>query len=151
MQHSVCWKLLVSHLVKEFPSFYGKRKFIAAFKRVRHFCLSWARWIQFTPSLPISALCAKCIKLTFNGAGMFVCLSVCLSKQWNLMHCSILYFVLILLQSEAPGKLSTFRRSLVFRTSITSDWLTFWTHFGQLSPDPYSAVKASPYFLTKSP
>jgi hypothetical protein len=36
------------------PTFYGTRRFIAMLTRARHWSLSWARFLQFTPSNPIS-------------------------------------------------------------------------------------------------
>jgi hypothetical protein len=36
-------KLTGPHLLKKFPAFYGTRRFITVFTRVRHLCLSWAR------------------------------------------------------------------------------------------------------------
>jgi hypothetical protein len=42
-------KLTGSQIVKKFPSFYGIRRFIPAFKIVRHLSLSWARSIQSIP------------------------------------------------------------------------------------------------------
>jgi hypothetical protein len=33
---------------------YGTRRFITVFTQARHWILSWASWIQFTPSSPIS-------------------------------------------------------------------------------------------------
>jgi hypothetical protein len=41
-------------LLKNFPSFYGTRRFITAFTRALHWSLSWARSIKSTPSHPIS-------------------------------------------------------------------------------------------------
>jgi hypothetical protein len=46
-------KLPIMHLLKNFPAFYGTRRFIAVFTRAIHWSLSWARWIQFIPSHPI--------------------------------------------------------------------------------------------------
>jgi len=46
-------KLIVTHLVNKFPEFYGKRRFITVFIRIRHHSISWARWIQFIPTQPI--------------------------------------------------------------------------------------------------
>jgi hypothetical protein len=43
-----------SKAVKEFPTFYGTRRFITVFTRTRHWSLYWARWIQFTFSRPVS-------------------------------------------------------------------------------------------------
>ena len=42
-------KLIVSQLVKNFPVFYGTRRFITAFTSARHLSLSWARSIQSIP------------------------------------------------------------------------------------------------------
>jgi len=39
-------KLTVSQVVKQFPAFYGNRRFITAFSRARHLSLFWARSIQ---------------------------------------------------------------------------------------------------------
>jgi hypothetical protein len=47
-------KLIVSHIVKKFPTFCGNRSFISTFTSVRHLLLSWARSIQSVP--PISLL-----------------------------------------------------------------------------------------------
>jgi hypothetical protein len=43
-------KLTVTQLVKKFPDFDGTGSFITLFTRVRHWSLSWARWIQSTSS-----------------------------------------------------------------------------------------------------
>ena len=47
-------KLTGSQLVKEFPAFYGTRRFITAFTMPHHLSLSWARSIQSTPPHPTS-------------------------------------------------------------------------------------------------
>jgi len=39
-----------------FPSSYGTQRFITVFTSVHHWSLSWARWIQSTPSQPISQI-----------------------------------------------------------------------------------------------
>jgi hypothetical protein len=39
---------------RNFPTFYGTRKFITVFTRARHWSLSRSRWIQVTPLQPIS-------------------------------------------------------------------------------------------------
>ena len=41
-------------LVKNFPAFYGTRRFITAVTSARHFSLSWASSIQLTPPHPSS-------------------------------------------------------------------------------------------------
>jgi hypothetical protein len=40
-------------LLKNFPAFYGPRRFVTVFTRALHWSLSWARSIQFIPSHPI--------------------------------------------------------------------------------------------------
>jgi hypothetical protein len=56
--HSWSWaileKLPTVQLLKNFPAFYGTRKFITSFTRALHLSLSWARSIQSIPSHPIS-------------------------------------------------------------------------------------------------
>jgi len=47
--------LILTHLVKEFPAFYGTRSFIM-FRTSRHRSLSWVRYIQSTSSNPISLI-----------------------------------------------------------------------------------------------
>jgi hypothetical protein len=42
-------KLIVTHLVRNFPAFYGTQRFITVFTRAHHWSLFWSRWIQFTP------------------------------------------------------------------------------------------------------
>jgi hypothetical protein len=44
----------VAQLLKNFLTFYGTRRFITVFTRLRHWSLSWARWIQSIPHHPIS-------------------------------------------------------------------------------------------------
>ena len=46
-------KLTGSHLVKEFPAFYGTRRFITAFTMPHHVSLSWASSMQSTPPIPL--------------------------------------------------------------------------------------------------
>jgi hypothetical protein len=41
-------------LLKNFPAFYGTRRFITVFTRALHWSLSWPRSIQSIPSHPIS-------------------------------------------------------------------------------------------------
>jgi hypothetical protein len=48
--------LTVAQIVKNFPAFYGIRKFITVFTTARNSPLSWARCIHSTPSHPISIL-----------------------------------------------------------------------------------------------
>jgi hypothetical protein len=50
-------KLIVAHVVKTFISCYGPRRFITVFTRARNRPLSWPRWIQSTPSHPVSLRC----------------------------------------------------------------------------------------------
>jgi hypothetical protein len=47
-------KLPIVQPLKNFPVFYGTRRFITAFTRALHWSLSWARSIQSPPSHPIS-------------------------------------------------------------------------------------------------
>ena len=46
--------LIVSPLLKQFPTLYRSPCFITAFERVRHLFLSWARYIHSTPYKPVS-------------------------------------------------------------------------------------------------
>jgi hypothetical protein len=52
------WALLekppIVQLLKNFPVFYGSRRFITVFTRALHWSRSWARSIQSVPSHPIS-------------------------------------------------------------------------------------------------
>jgi hypothetical protein len=54
------WVLLekppVAQLLKNFPTFYGTRRFITMFKRALHWSISWARLIQSIPPLRISIM-----------------------------------------------------------------------------------------------
>jgi hypothetical protein len=56
--HSWSWALLekppIVHLLKNFSTFYGTRRFITVFTRALHWDLSWARSIQSIPHYPIS-------------------------------------------------------------------------------------------------
>jgi hypothetical protein len=58
LTYSWSWALLeklpIVLLLKNFPEFYGTRRFITAFTRALHWSLSWARSIQSPPSYPIS-------------------------------------------------------------------------------------------------
>jgi hypothetical protein len=47
-------KLIGFQLVKKFPAFYGKRRFITSFASARHLSLSWASLIKSIPSHPTS-------------------------------------------------------------------------------------------------
>jgi hypothetical protein len=44
----------VAQILKKFPTIYGTRCFITVFTTAHHSPLSWARWIQFIPSNPVS-------------------------------------------------------------------------------------------------
>jgi hypothetical protein len=58
LTHSWSWTLLeklpILQQLKNFPAFYGTRRFITAFTRALHWSLSWARSIQSIPSHPNS-------------------------------------------------------------------------------------------------
>jgi hypothetical protein len=45
-------KLTVSQPVNKFPAFYRTQRFITVFTTARHLSLTWARYIQYTPSQP---------------------------------------------------------------------------------------------------
>jgi len=47
-------KLIVTQLVKKILTFHRTWRFIAVFTRTRQWSLRWTRWIQPTPSYPIS-------------------------------------------------------------------------------------------------
>jgi hypothetical protein len=53
-RNRVLEKLTVTQLVKKFPALYGTRRFITVFTTAGHWSLSWARWIQCTPTHPAS-------------------------------------------------------------------------------------------------
>jgi len=40
-------KVMVTQLVKKFPTFYGTWRYITMFTRAHHWSLSWAKWIQW--------------------------------------------------------------------------------------------------------
>jgi len=42
--------IIIPQLVNKFPAFYTTRRCITVFTTARHLSLSWARWIQSTPS-----------------------------------------------------------------------------------------------------
>ena len=54
LDRAVLEKLTVSQLIKQLVAFYRTWRFISVFTTSRHLSLSWARLIQFTPSLPVS-------------------------------------------------------------------------------------------------
>jgi hypothetical protein len=58
LTHSWSWDLLeklpIVQLLKNFPAFYGTRRFITVFTRALYWSISWARSIQSIPSHPIS-------------------------------------------------------------------------------------------------
>jgi len=47
-------KLIFTYLVTKHPAFHRTIRFIIVFTRVRHWCLSWAKWIQSILFHPIS-------------------------------------------------------------------------------------------------
>jgi hypothetical protein len=54
MDHRLLENLTVSQLVKKLPIFYGMTSFITVLTKALHQSLSCIRWIQSTPSYPIS-------------------------------------------------------------------------------------------------
>jgi hypothetical protein len=53
----------VAHLLKDFPTLYGTRRFITVFTRALNWCLSWARSIQ---SIPPRHICLRSILILFS-------------------------------------------------------------------------------------
>jgi hypothetical protein len=47
-------KLIDTKLTNQFPAFYGTWRVFTMFTRTHNWSLSWATWIHFTPSLPVS-------------------------------------------------------------------------------------------------
>jgi hypothetical protein len=58
LTHSWSWalhdKLPILQLLKNYPAFYGTRRFIAVLTRALQWSLSWAKWIESIPSHPIT-------------------------------------------------------------------------------------------------
>jgi hypothetical protein len=54
MERSPSWEANSHSASQDIPRFYGTRKFITMFTRSCHGCLTWAWWIQSTPSHHIS-------------------------------------------------------------------------------------------------
>jgi hypothetical protein len=67
-------KLIVTHLVKKFPKFYGTWRFITVFRCSHHLALASTRWIQCHTLLPYL------FKTQFN-----VTLNLCVSLPWGLI------------------------------------------------------------------
>jgi hypothetical protein len=56
-------KPTVIHLLKNFPAFYGNRRFITVFTRARNSSLSWVRWIH---SIPPHCISLRSILILFS-------------------------------------------------------------------------------------
>jgi hypothetical protein len=76
------WALLEEPLIvqplKNFPAFYETRRFNTVFTRALHWFLSWAIWIQSTPSHPVISgfLCLVTLLMTLSrGCSVTVTLS----------------------------------------------------------------------------
>jgi hypothetical protein len=71
IEQSPVEKMIFSQLIKKFPALYGIRSFITVFTRARHWSLSWARWIQSTPSHRISSrsvlILSPTLRLSFQS------------------------------------------------------------------------------------
>ena len=66
-------KLMCSQLVKNFASFYKTRRFINAFRSVRHLSISWARSIQ---SIPPPTICKSILIIPSEHGPFKFCLSL---------------------------------------------------------------------------
>jgi hypothetical protein len=79
--------------------FYGTRWFLTAFKRIRHWYISWATWVQSTPSEPTSLsymltpsshLCLglKSKYVSYSYKKICICMSeiVCVCNSFSLRH-----------------------------------------------------------------
>jgi hypothetical protein len=56
-------KLPIVQLLKNFPAFYGTRRFITMFTRALHWSLSWARSVQSIPSHPCILILSTHLRL----------------------------------------------------------------------------------------
>jgi hypothetical protein len=65
-------KLLVVQILKNFPTFYGTRRFITVLIRASHWSVSWARWIQSILPHPISLI------YIFISFYLYLGLAICL-------------------------------------------------------------------------
>jgi hypothetical protein len=84
--HSWSWahleKLPTVQPLKNFPAFYGTRRFITAFTRALHWSLSWARSIQFIPSHRISlrSTCSAMLYMLINNCCVDGRICICWSE-----------------------------------------------------------------------
>jgi hypothetical protein len=60
-------KLIVAHLVRKLPAIDGTWRFLSVFTRAHQRSLSWARWIHFIPSDPISVTLSSHLGGGFPG------------------------------------------------------------------------------------
>jgi hypothetical protein len=76
-------------LLKNFPAFYGTRRFIAVFTRTLHWSLSWARSIQSIPPHPISLRPISLLS-TYQRFGL-ICGLIPSGFPTNILYASLFY------------------------------------------------------------
>jgi hypothetical protein len=96
-------KLIVAHIVKKFAVFYATRRFITVFTAARHWALSWAWWIHFTPSHPTSLrsipILSSHLRLSLQVFGPKICIDF--SSPMCVLHapstCFLIWLPIIIL------------------------------------------------------
>jgi hypothetical protein len=77
---------------------YGNRRFIIMLIKTRHWTLSWASWMQFAPSIPISLRSSLmlsshlCLGLVFQWVTKFSLWYSLTVRHWNLSWASGVHF-----------------------------------------------------------
>jgi hypothetical protein len=108
LTHSWSWALLeklpIVQLLKNFPAFYGTRRFITVFTRALHWSLSWARSIQF-PSLLFIWLLSSRNNPTVELYTVY--------KLWQLKHTNLSFN-----QTTLPLNFKHLSNSKKFKTAL---------------------------------
>jgi len=129
MKHS-SYSEAATQLVQKIPAFYRNQSFITMFTRACHCSISWARWIQSTPSQPISLRSILTLSShLYKGLPSAFLPSGFLTK--------ILYALLIFIQDTWPAHfiLLDLITLLIFR-EVYKFWSLYLTAFSSLPPLP---------------
>jgi hypothetical protein len=117
--------LIVAQLLKKFPSFYATRRVITVFTSARYWSLSWASWIQFASSYPLSL---RSILISSShlcsGPTRFVECSVCISqllRVWEIMKFRLnslyIFYSPLLVGSGHCIWMNDFKSMIIYRTN----------------------------------
>jgi hypothetical protein len=107
------------------PAFYGTWNFITVFTRARHFSLSWARTIHFTPNYEVIRVCSNFTMCKVSGIS-----ATGVRNRWILLKNVIISRFLKIWQTVLQEVWNFWERHAFFKMRNWSNYVYIWKNCG---------------------